>query len=167
MDAYPFHYFKMIKMNKLTHILIISLFINGCVSLSVGGKLSKRVIDTPSSTNQADSSVYASQSTTMMAINHILPAKSAAFEMMNKTIILPAFKRNDIDVYNSLQFLAPEGENEDGTFTFVYVANPYLEDKNYDILDVLVAEYGRSRAEEYFDIWLSCFAYEQEVMSFR
>jgi len=35
---------------------------------------------------------------------------------MNKTIILPAFKRNDIDVYNSLQFLAPEGKNEGGTF---------------------------------------------------
>ena len=133
------------------------------VPISIG----KRVVETPSTTNKAETSVYASQSATMMAINHILPAKSAAFEMMNKTIILPAFKRNDIDVYNSLQFLAPEGQNEDGTYTFVYVANPYLEDKNYDILAVLVAEYGRLRAEEYFDIWLSCFAYEQEVMSFR
>ena len=145
----------------------MALFINGCVSLSIGDKLSKRAVNKSSNTSKVEASVYASESTTMMAINHILPAKSAAFEMMNKTIILPAFKRNDIDVYNSLQFLAPEGENEDGTFTFVYVANPYLEDKNYDILDVLVAEYGRSRAEEYFDIWLSCFAYEQEVMSFR
>jgi len=133
------------------------------IPISIGN----RVVETPSATNKAETSVYVSQSATMMAINHILPAKSAAFEMMNKTIILPAFKRNDIDVYNSLQFLAPEGQNEDGTYTFVYVASPYLEDKNYDILDVLVAEYGRFQAEEYFDIWLSCFAYEQEVMSFR
>jgi hypothetical protein len=133
------------------------------IPISIGN----RVVETPSATNEAETSVYASQSATMMAINHILPAKSAAFEMMNKTIILPAFKRNDINVYNSLQFLAPEGQNEDGTYTFVYVASPYLEDKNYDILDVLIAEYGRLRAEEYFDIWLSCFAYEQEVMSFR
>ena len=133
------------------------------IPISIGN----RVVETPSATNKAETSVYASQSATMMAINHILPAKSAAFEMMNKTIILPAFKRNDIDVYNSLQFLAPEGQNEDGKYTFVYVASPYLEDKNYDILDVLVAEYGRFQAEEYFDIWLSCFAYEQEVMSFR
>jgi len=135
----------------------------GAIPISIGN----RVVETPSGTNEAETSVYASQSATMMAINHILPAKSAAFEMMNKTIILPAFKRNDINVYNSLQFLAPEGQNEDGTYTFVYVASPYLEDKNYDILDVLIAEYGRLRAEEYFDIWLSCFAYEQEVMSFR
>lgn len=129
--------------------------------------IGNRVIEAPNTVNEENGSVYQSNGTTMMAINHILPAKSASFEMMNKTIILPAFKRNDIDVYNSLQFLAPEGPNEDGTYTFVYVAKPYLEDKNYDILDILIAEYGRPRAEEYFDIWLSCFAYEQEVMSFR
>ncbi len=129
--------------------------------------IGNRVIEAPEATNEKNGSVYQSNGTTMMAINHILPAKSASFEMMNKTIILPAFKRNDIDVYNSLKFLAPEEPNEDGTYTFVYVAKPYLEDKNYDILDILIAEYGRPRAEEYFDIWLSCFAYEQEVMSFR
>ena len=149
---------------KKIFIITLSFMMYSCaIPISIGN----RVVETPSATNKAETSVYASQSATMMAINHILPAKSAAFEMMNKTIILPAFKRNDIDVYNSLQFLAPEGQNEDGTYTFVYVANPYLEDKNYDILAVLVAEYGRLRAEEYFDIWLSCFAYEQEVMSFR
>ena len=129
--------------------------------------IGNRVIEAPNTVNEENGSVYESNGTTMMAINHILPAKSASFEMMNKTIILPAFKRNDIDVYNSLQFLAPEGPNEDGTYTFVYVAKPYLEDKNYDILDILIAEYGRIRAEEYFDIWVNCFAYEQVVMTFR
>ena len=153
-------------MNRII-LLATALFINGCVSLSVGEKLSKRINNKPDNVKKADTSVYVSDASTMMAINHILPAKMGQFEMMNKTIIFPAFKRNDIDVYNSLQFLTPEGVNEDGTYTFVYVANPYLQDKNYDILDILIAEYGRSRAEEYFDIWLSCFAYEQEVMSFR
>ena len=153
-------------MNRII-LLVAALFINGCVSLSVGEKLSKRINNKPDNVKEADTSVYVSDTSTMMAINHILPAKMGQFEMMNKTIIFPAFKRNDIDVYNSLQFLTPEGVNEDGTYTFVYVANPYLQDKNYDILDILIAEYGRSRAEEYFDIWLSCFAYEQEVMSFR
>jgi len=145
-------------------IITLSFMAYSCVlPVSIGN----RVIEAPNTVNEENGSVYESNGTTMMAINHILPSKSASFEMMNKTIILPAFKRNDIDVYNSLQFLAPEGPNEDGTYTFVYVAKPYLEDKNYDILDILIAEYGRPRAEEYFDIWLSCFAYEQEVMSFR
>ena len=166
MGVYPFHYFRMFKINRIL-LVIAALFINGCVSLSVGEKLSKRINNKPNDANKAETSVYALDSSTMMAINHILPAKMGQFEMMNKTIIFPAFKRNDIAVYNSLQFLTPEGQNEDGTYTFVYLANPYLKDKNYDILDVLISEYGRTRAEEYFDIWLSCFAYEQEVLSFK
>ncbi len=166
MGVYPFHYFRMIKINRILLVLAL-LFINGCVSLSVGEKLSKRIKNKSNDANKAETSVYAFDSSTMMAINHILPAKMGQFEMMNKTIIFPAFKRNDIAVYNSLQFLAPERQNEDGTYTFVYLANPYLKDKNYDILDVLISEYGRTRAEEYFDIWLSCFAYEQEVLSFK
>jgi hypothetical protein len=150
-------------MKKILIITLSFMAYSCALPVSIGN----RVVEAPNATNEENGSVYQSNGTTMMAINRILPAKSASFEMMNKTIILPAFKRNDIDVYNSLQFLAPEGPNEDGTYTFVYVAKPYLEDKNYDILDILITEYGRPRAEEYFDIWLSCFAYEQEVMSFR
>jgi len=150
-------------MKKILIITLSFMAYSCALPVSIGN----RVVEAPNATNEENGSVYQSNGTTMMAINRILPAKSASFEMMNKTIILPAFKRNDIDVYNSLQFLAPEGPNEDGTYTFVYVAKPYLQDKNYDILDILIAEYGRPRAEEYFDIWLSCFAYEQEVMSFR
>jgi len=150
-------------MKKILIITLSFMAYSCALPVSIGN----RVVEAPNATNEENGSVYQSNGTTMMAINRILPAKSASFEMMNKTIILPAFKRNDIDVYNSLQFLAPEGPNQDGLYLFIYVAKPYLEDKNYDILDILIAEYGRPRAEEYFDIWLSCFAYEQEVMSFR
>ena len=87
-------------MNKII-LLVAALFINGCVSLSVGEKLSKRINNKPDNTSKAETSVYASDTSTMMAINHILPAKMGQFEMINKTIIIPAFKRNDIDVYNS------------------------------------------------------------------
>jgi hypothetical protein len=45
----------------------------------------------------------------MVAINHILPQRAGQFEMLNKTVILPAIKREDIEVYNSLKFLIPEG----------------------------------------------------------
>jgi hypothetical protein len=49
----------------------------------------------------------------------------------------------------------------------MFIADPYLEEKSYDIFEILMAQYGRSRAEEYFDRWISCFAYEQEVIPFR
>lgn len=63
--------------------------------------------------------------------------------------------------------MIPEETNDDGTLTFMFIADPYLDEKNYDIFEVLVQQYGRARAEEYFDRWISCFAYEQEVISFR
>ena len=152
---------------KKISIIILALFISGCVNLSLGENLAKKVSKKRTKEVVSLNIDYNSSSSTMLAINHILPAKSAKFEMLNKNIILPAMKRHDIDVYNSLKFLAPEGPNEDGTYTFIYVASPYLQDKSYDLLEILIDEFGRSTAEEYFDIWVNCFAYEQEVMTFR
>ena len=102
-----------------------------------------------------------------VALNYILPQRAGQFEMLTKTIIMPAIKRQDIEVFNSLKFLVPEEPNEDGNLTYMFIADPYLEDKNYDIFEILVSQYGRARAEEYFDRWITCFAYEQEVISFR
>ena len=111
--------------------------------------------------------VYTNNGKTMVAINYILPQRAGQFEMLTKTVIMPAIKREDIHVYNSLKFLVPEEQNEEGNLTYMFIADPYLEEKSYDIFEILMAKYGRSRAEEYFDRWISCFAYEQEVISFR
>ena len=111
--------------------------------------------------------VYTQNGKTMVAMNYILPQRAGQFEMLTKTVIMTAIKREDIQVYNSLKFLVPEEQNEDGNLTYMFIADPYLEEKNYDIFEVLVSQYGRTRAEEYFDRWISCFAFEQEVISFR
>ena len=61
----------------------MALFINGCVSLSIGEKLSKRAVNKSSNTSKVEASVYASENTTMMAINHIIHEKRAPFEKKN------------------------------------------------------------------------------------
>jgi hypothetical protein len=70
-------------------------------------------------------------------------------------------------MYNGLKFLVPEQVNDDGTQTFMFIANPYYEEKNYDIFEILVKKYGSVRAEDYFEKWINCFAYEQEVILFK
>ena len=138
--------------------------IYGCVSLS----LRSRSIACEENKNANDSNtVYSQNGKTMVAINYILPQRAGQFEMLTKTIIMPAMKREDGEVFKSLKFLVPEEQNEDGNLTYMFIADPYFEEKNYDIFEVLVSQYGRTRAEEYFDRWISCFAYEQEVISFR
>ena len=150
-------------MKKLV-IICFTLTMYGCVSLSIGN----RSIANEENKNANDSNtVYSQNGKTMVAINYILPQRAGQFEMLTKTIIMPAMKREDGEVFKSLKFLVPEEQNEDGNLTYMFIADPYLEEKNYDIFEVLVSQYGRTRAEEYFDRWISCFAYEQEVISFR
>lgn len=150
-------------MKKLV-IICLTLTMYGCVSLSIGN----RSIANEENKNANDSNtVYLQNGKTMVAINYILPQRAGQFEMLTKTIIMPAMKREDGEVFKSLKFLVPEEQNEDGNLTYMFIADPYLEEKNYDIFEVLVSQYGRTRAEEYFDRWISCFAYEQEVISFR
>ena len=150
-------------MKKLV-IIFLTLTMYGCVSLSIGN----RSIANEENKNANDSNtVYSQNGKTMVAINYILPQRAGQFEMLTKTVIMPAMKREDAEVFKSLKFLVPEEQNEDGNLTYMFIADPYLEEKNYDIFEVLVSQYGRTRAEEYFDRWISCFAYEQEVISFR
>ena len=147
-------------------ILIISFvyLISSCAGpVSVGNK----AIVEPKKNNETINTVYAKNGKTMVALNYILHQRAGQFEMLTKTIIMPAIKRQDVEVYDSLKFLVPEQPNEDGNLTYMFIADPYIEDKNYDIFEVLVSQYGRARAEEYFDRWITCFAYEQEVISFR
>ena len=150
-------------MKKLL-IIFLTLTVYGCVTLSIGN----RSIANEENKNANDTNtVYSQNGKTMVAINYILPQRAGQFEMLTKTVIMPAMKREDGEVFKSLKFLVPEEQNEDGNLTYMFIADPYLEERNYDIFEVLVSQYGRTRAEEYFDRWISCFAYEQEVISFR
>ena len=149
---------------KKIAIITLTLTMYSCVSLSIGNK---SIADVENKNTSDSNTVYAQNGKTMVAINYILPQRAGQFEMLTKTVIMPAIKREDIAVYNSLKFLVPEEQNEDGNLTYMFIADPYLEDKNYDIFEILSSQYGRARAEEYFDRWISCFAFEQEVISFR
>ena len=146
-------------------IMFFAFSLYSCVvPVSIGNR---SVADNESKTSNDSNTVYTQNGKTMVAINYILPQRAGQFEMLTKTVILPAMKREDGEVFKSLKFLVPEEQNEDGNLTYMFIADPYLEERNYDIFEVLVSQYGRARAEEYFDRWISCFAYEQEVISFR
>ena len=151
-------------MNKIVIIVSTFLMYSCVVPVSIGNK---SIAEVEGKETYDANTVYTNNGKTMVAINYILPQRAGQFEMLTKTIIMPAIKREDINVYNSLKFLVPEEQNEEGNLTYMFIADPYLEEKSYDIFEILMAQYGRSRAEEYFDRWISCFAYEQEVISFR
>ena len=146
-------------------IMFFAFTLYSCVvPVSIGNR---SVADNENKSANNSNTVYTNNSKTMVAINYILPQRAGQFEMLTKTVIMPAMKREDAEVFKSLKFLVPEQQNDDGNLTYMFIADPYLEERKYDIFEVLVSQYGRTRAEEYFDRWISCFAYEQEVISFR
>ena len=151
-------------MKKYIIMIFAFTFYSCVIPVSIGNK---SVVDNENKSAKDSKTVYTNNGKTMVAINYILPQRAGQFEMLTKTVIMPAMKREDAEVFKSLKFLVPEEQNEDGNLTYMFIADPYLEERNYDIFEVLVSQYGRARAEEYFDRWISCFAYEQEVISFR
>ena len=101
-------------MNKIV-IIVFSFLVYSCVvPVSIGNKSFAEVEG--KKTNDTNT-VYKMNGKTMVAINYILPQRAGQFEMLTKTIIMPAIKREDINVYNSLKFLVPEEQNEDGNLT--------------------------------------------------
>ena len=105
-------------MKKLV-IIFLTLTMYGCVSLSIGN----RSIANEENKNANDSNtVYSQNGKTMVAINYILPQRAGQFEMLTKTVIMPAMKREDSEVFKSLKFLVPEEQNEDGNLTYMFIA---------------------------------------------
>ena len=96
---------------KKNLIILLLLVVYGCaVPISIGNK---SVLPASKAKDETSSTVYVQNGKTMVAINHILPQRAGQFEMLTKTVILPAIKREDAQVFNSLKFLIPEEANDD------------------------------------------------------
>ena len=110
-------------MKKLS-LIILTLAMYGCVvPVSIGNK---SIAEADNKNKNESNTVYTQNGKTMVAMNYILPQRAGQFEMLTKTVIMPAIKREDIQVYNSLKFLVPEEQNEDGNLTYMFIADPYL-----------------------------------------
>ena len=108
-------------------IMFFAFSLYSCVvPVSIGNR---SVADNENKTSNDSNTVYTQNGKTMVAINYILPQRAGQFEMLTKTVIMPAMKREDGEVFKSLKFLVPEEQNEDGNLTYMFIADPYLEEK--------------------------------------
>ena len=89
-------------MNKIVIIVSSFLMYSCVVPVSIGNK---SIAEVEGQKTNETNTVYTKNGKTMVAINYILPQRAGQFEMLTKTVIMPAIKREDINVYNSLKFL--------------------------------------------------------------
>ena len=63
----------------------------------------------------------------------------------------------------TIRILRPTQVNDDSTWTFFFIADPYIEGVTYNIEPPLLQKYGEDGAQAVFNRWSDCFAAGQEV----
>jgi len=86
-------------------------------------------------------------------LNHVKADKREQHEHFVHNILMPAAERVDPAAFRHTRFLHPAEQNEDGTYTSVFLMDPVIEGTDYGILSLLKKAYGEDKAEEYVQLW--------------
>ncbi|MBS4057854.1 MAG: DUF4440 domain-containing protein [Bacteroidales bacterium] len=92
----------------------------------------------------------------LIVLNHVKADKVAQFEDFYKTKLAPAGTAFNPQAKGTVRVQSPSGPNTDGTFTYVFLMDPYVDGLNYDINYPLEASYGPEKAREYMALYLDC-----------
>lgn len=106
-------------------------------------------------------------------INHIKYDKKQQFDdVLTNEVMVASREYVDEDekqhAYNqqslkTMRILRPTQMNQDSTWTFIFMADPYIDNAYYFIDKPLVQKYGEEKAKEVFGRWSECFDRGQEV----
>jgi hypothetical protein len=86
-------------------------------------------------------------------VNHVKADKWEQHEHFVHNILMPAAEKVDPAAFRHTRFLHPAEQNEDGTYTSVWLMDPVIEGADYDISSLLKKAYGEEKAEEYDRLW--------------
>jgi len=92
----------------------------------------------------------------MIVLNHVKPDKVAQFENFNMNILSPAGAETNPQTKATVRMQKPVRKNADGTYTYVYLMDPFRGNLNYDIEYSLNAKFGKEKADEYMKMYLDC-----------
>ncbi|MCF8332143.1 MAG: DUF4440 domain-containing protein [Bacteroidales bacterium] len=99
----------------------------------------------------------AAENDTMWVVRYrVNPTKREQFEKFNFNHLAVAAKKIDPKLKNSVRFLRPVNQNDDGSFTYIYLMDPVIDPTAYDIKPVLTKAYGKEKAAEYYKMFNAC-----------
>ena len=108
-----------------------------------------------------------SSSESWIILNYIKYDKKQEFEDIFLNEAMPSWYsyRDSIDELHSLnqkakktfRFQKPVEMNQDSTWTFTMMADPYFDGANYSIIPPLRQKYGDEKAKEIYGRWNACF----------
>ena len=65
--------------------------------------------------------------------------------------------------FDTWRIFRPTEMNDDSTWTFIVMADPFVDGSNYLITNPLIQKYGEKGADEVFERWSNCFKGGQSV----
>ena len=140
-------------MKQSLTLLIISLFFSGCDQNNVTTKPGDKMF---------------------VATNFIKFDKKQEFENILLNEVMPSYYsyRDSVDELHSLnqkakntfRFQKPVQMNEDSTWTFVFMGDPYFDGANYYIGKPLRQKYGDEKAKEIIGRWNNCFIKQGQTL---
>ena len=108
-----------------------------------------------------------------VVLSHIKADKNEDFHKILYDTVLVAVKeyrdgdpnkqRLNDKAMNTFEILKPSRMNQDSTWTYIMVADPYIDGANYLLGEPLVQKYGENVAEEIYGRWNECFNAYQDV----
>ena len=103
----------------------------------------------------------------MVILSHIKSDKNDKFDkILFDEVMVAAAEYLDDDpnkqklndkAMRSFEILKPASMNQDSTWTYIFIADPYFEGDLYNIMPSLKQKYGEEGAEEVFSRWSECF----------
>ena len=103
----------------------------------------------------------------LVILSHIKSDKNDKFDkILFDEVMVAAAEYQDDDpnkqklndkAMRSFEILKPAIMNQDSTWTYIFIADPYVEGALYNIMPSLKQKYGEEGAEEVFGRWSECF----------
>ena len=111
-----------------------------------------------------------------MVLSHIKADKNDEFDkILYNEVMVAGMEYRDEDpikqslndkAFNSFEILNPSGMNQDSTWTYIFVADPYVEGALYNIGPSLKQKYGEEGAKEVVGRWSECFTSDGQDVYF-
>lgn len=92
----------------------------------------------------------------MVVLNHVKSDKISQFEYFYKNYLATAGAEINPEAKATVRTFKPLGDNEDGTFTYIFLMDPMVKNYDYDIFNTLSKKYGAEKANEYLRMYLAC-----------
>ena len=130
-----------------------------------------RLITAHISTDPGPLPVRAAQDEPVVAmINHVAPDKRADFEEfiasfwqdLDTHLASDKVRPGDQEAFEQTRVLFPARANEDSTYTYVFLADPYAEEADYSIINLLQLHYDEEEAQRRYALFTESLAVPQE-----